>query len=98
MEYLQRVLEIYSKLPLSLHNSLGDSVIDALVKIIRVVANMSVNAEVGMALGRNDPLQLIFLQLLKATSLSLQNSSNSLPSSPANSMKLVGFSFISPRQ
>lgn len=96
MEYLQRVLEIYSKLPLSLHNSLGDTVIDALVKIIRVVANMSVNAEVGIALGRNDSLQLIFLQLLKASSSTAAVSPLAILTQ-AKQIKLVRTAVLTPR-
>ncbi|XP_017483499.1 PREDICTED: armadillo repeat-containing protein 2 [Rhagoletis zephyria] len=66
MQYLLRVLELYSKEPLTLHNSLGDTVIDVLVKMIRVVANMSVNAEVGIGLGNTHNLGIIMLNLLNA--------------------------------
>ncbi|XP_028897175.2 armadillo repeat-containing protein 2 [Zeugodacus cucurbitae] len=66
MQYLLRVLELYSKEPLTLHNSLGDTVIDVLVKMIRVVANMSVNTEVGIGLGNMHNLGVIMLNLLNA--------------------------------
>ncbi|XP_053948495.1 armadillo repeat-containing protein 2 [Anastrepha ludens] len=66
MQYLLRVLELYSKEPLTLHNSLGDTVIDVLVKMIRVVANMTVNGEVGIGLGNMHNLGVIMLNLLNA--------------------------------
>nr|XP_014088411.2 armadillo repeat-containing protein 2 [Bactrocera oleae] len=66
IQYLLRVLELYSKEPLTLHNSLGDTVIDVLVKMIRVVANMSVNTEVGIGLGNMQNLGVIMLNLLNA--------------------------------
>lgn len=66
MEYLINILEIYSKEPLTLHNSLGDSVVDVLVKMIRVLANMSVNPEVGVGLGSMPALGKILINLLKA--------------------------------
>lgn len=65
MEYLINILEIYAKEPLTLHNSMGDSVIDVLIKIIRVVANMSVNEEVGLGLGNCRSLGNILLELIK---------------------------------
>uniref|UniRef100_A0A1A9WVC8 Armadillo repeat-containing protein 2 n=1 Tax=Glossina brevipalpis TaxID=37001 RepID=A0A1A9WVC8_9MUSC len=65
MEYLINVLEIYAKEPLTLHNSMGDSVIDVLIKIIRVLANMSVNEEVGLGLGNCRSLGNILLELIK---------------------------------
>ncbi|XP_067635214.1 armadillo repeat-containing protein 2 [Eurosta solidaginis] len=66
MQYLLRVLELYSKEPITLHNSQGDTVIDVLVKMIRVVANMSVNAEVGIGLGNMHNLGIVMLNLLNA--------------------------------
>ncbi|KAM7349358.1 armadillo repeat-containing protein 2 isoform 2-T2 [Cochliomyia hominivorax] len=67
MEYLLNILEIYSKEPLTMHNSLGDSVVDVLIKMIRVLANMSVNAEVGFGLGNTQSLGNILMLLLKAS-------------------------------
>lgn len=66
MEYLIGLLEMYIKQPLTLHNSLGDTVTDVLIKLIRVVANMSVNAEVGSGLSNTiSSLGYIFMELLK---------------------------------
>lgn len=67
MEYLLNILEIYSKEPLTLHNSLGDTVVDVLIKMIRVLANMSVNSEVGFGLGNTQSLGNILITLLKAS-------------------------------
>ncbi|XP_061387302.1 armadillo repeat-containing protein 2-like [Musca vetustissima] len=67
MEYLLNVLENYSKEPLTLHNSLGDTVLDVLIKMIRVVANMSVDSEVGLGLGDTRALGAILLDILKTT-------------------------------
>ncbi|XP_073833289.1 armadillo repeat-containing protein 2 [Musca autumnalis] len=67
MEYLLNVLENYSKEPLTLHNSLGDTVLDVLIKMIRVVANMSVDSEVGLGLGDTRSLGAILLDILKTT-------------------------------
>uniref|UniRef100_A0A1I8MQS6 Uncharacterized protein n=1 Tax=Musca domestica TaxID=7370 RepID=A0A1I8MQS6_MUSDO len=67
MEYLLSVLENYSKEPLTLHNSLGDTVLDVLIKMIRVVANMSVDSEVGLGLGDTRSLGVILLDILKTT-------------------------------
>lgn len=67
MEYLLNVLENYSKEPLTLHNSLGDTVLDVLIKMIRVVANMSVDSEVGHGLGDTRSLGAVLLEILKTT-------------------------------
>ncbi|XP_013105207.2 armadillo repeat-containing protein 2 [Stomoxys calcitrans] len=67
MEYLLNVLENYSKEPLTLHNSLGDTVLDVLIKMIRVLANMSVDSEVGHGLGDTRSLGAILLEILKTT-------------------------------
>lgn len=67
MEYLLNVLEIYSNEPLTLHNSMGDTVVDVLIKMIRVLANMSVNSEVGFGLGNAQSLGNILMVLLKAS-------------------------------
>lgn len=49
-----------------LRNSNGDSVIDVLIKLIRVIANMSVNSEVGYGLGLRNPLGVVLLNVLLA--------------------------------
>lgn len=45
-------------------NSNGDSVMDVLIKLIRVIANMSVNSEVGHGLGLRHPLGAVLLNVL----------------------------------
>lgn len=42
----------------------NDTVADVLIKLIRVIANMSVNAEVGYGLGMRPPLGSVLLTLL----------------------------------
>lgn len=45
---------------------MGDTNIDVLIKMIRVIANMSVNSEVGKGLGSKQELGIILLDLLKS--------------------------------
>lgn len=45
-------------------NSNGDTVMDVLIKLIRVIANMSVNSEVGYGLGLRHPLGVVLLNIL----------------------------------
>lgn len=45
---------------------MGDTNIDVLIKMIRVIANMSVNSEVGKGLGAKQDLGVILLNLLKS--------------------------------
>lgn len=45
-------------------NSNGDTVMDVLIKLIRVIANMSVNAEVGFGLSLRHPLGVVLLNVL----------------------------------
>lgn len=47
-------------------SQLGYTAIDVLVKMIRVAANMNVNAEVGIGLGNTHNLGIIMLNLLNA--------------------------------
>lgn len=46
------------------HANGGDTVIDVVIKLIRIIANMSVNAEVGYGLAVSQPLGSILLTLL----------------------------------
>ncbi|KAG5673777.1 hypothetical protein PVAND_003797 [Polypedilum vanderplanki] len=64
MEYLLNTLEFFSNQRYDIKNSNGDSVMDVLIKLIRVIANMSVNAEVGYGLGLRHPLGVILLNIL----------------------------------
>lgn len=66
MEYLINALVYYSNKPLTSSTQNGDSVIDVLVKLIRVIANMSVNDEVGYGLGMRQHLGSVLLTLLLA--------------------------------
>lgn len=45
-------------------NSNGDTVMDVLIKLIRVIANMSVNSEVGYGLSLRHPLGVVLLNVL----------------------------------
>ncbi|XP_055905580.1 armadillo repeat-containing protein 2 [Eupeodes corollae] len=65
MEYLFDALVFYSKQKLTLQNHLGDTVVDVLIKLIRVIANMGVNCEVGCGLGQKNGLGDILLHILK---------------------------------
>lgn len=47
-----------------MQNSNGDTIMDALIKLIRVIANMSVNSEVGYGLGLKHPLGVVLLNVL----------------------------------
>ena len=67
MEYLLTVLELNAKEQFGLQNNSGDTVLDVLIKMIRVVANMSVNSEVGFGLGNSRTLGSILLNLLSST-------------------------------
>lgn len=42
----------------------GDTVVDVLIKLIRVIANMSINAEVGFGLASTNPIGSVLLTLL----------------------------------
>nr|XP_016923218.1 armadillo repeat-containing protein 2 [Drosophila suzukii] len=66
MEYLLNVLEqLNERSPTSV------ALLDAQIKLIRVVANMSVNPEVGAGLGNVRSLGAVLLQLLSKTSAEL---------------------------
>lgn len=47
MEYVLNTLEFYSNQRFDIKNNNGDTVLDVLIKLIRVIANMSVNPEPG---------------------------------------------------
>ncbi|XP_070490786.1 armadillo repeat-containing protein 2 [Chironomus tepperi] len=64
MEYLLNTLEFFSNQRFDIKNTNGDTVMDALIKLIRVIANMSVNAEVGYGLGLRHPLGVVLLNIL----------------------------------
>lgn len=64
MEYVLNTLEFYSNQRFEIRNNNGDTVIDVLIKLIRVVANMSVHSEVGYGLGLRPPLGVVLLNIL----------------------------------
>ena len=64
MEYVLNTLEFYSNQRFDIKDNNGDSVMDVLIKLIRVIANMSVNAEVGFGLGLRAPLGVVLLNIL----------------------------------
>lgn len=64
MEYVLNTLEFYSNQRFDLKNNNGDTVMDVLIKLIRVIANMSVNSEVGYGLGLRNPLGVVLLNIL----------------------------------
>jgi len=73
MEYLLNVLEQLNERS---HSSVAH--LDAQIKLIRVVANMSVNPEVGAGLGNVRSLGAVLLQLLSKTSEELTKKKVSL--------------------
>lgn len=64
MEYVLNTLEFYSNQRFDIKNNNGDTVIDVLIKLIRVIANMCVNHEVGYGLGLRPPLGVVLLNIL----------------------------------
>lgn len=87
MEYLLQTLEYYSNTSFAKPNaSGGESVIDVLIKLVRVIANMSVNNEVGFGLGTRQSLGSVLLSLI----LTINNYKNSLVSNRA-SFKLISY-------
>ncbi|KAH8320157.1 hypothetical protein KR074_003735 [Drosophila pseudoananassae] len=67
MEYLLNVLE-----QLNERTSTSVSLLDAQIKLIRVLANMSVNPEVGAALGNVRSLGAVLLEILRKSSEALE--------------------------
>ncbi|XP_055855262.1 armadillo repeat-containing protein 2 [Episyrphus balteatus] len=65
MEYLFDALDFYSKQKFTLQSQMSDTVVDVLVKLIRVIANMGVNCEVGIGLGRKPGLGEILLRVMR---------------------------------
>ncbi|KAH8288196.1 hypothetical protein KR054_008727 [Drosophila jambulina] len=72
MEYLLNVLE-----QLNDRSPTSPALLDAQIKLIRVVANMSVNPEVGAGLGNVRSLGSVLLQLLSTTSSELEKKKSS---------------------
>ncbi|XP_058831103.1 armadillo repeat-containing protein 2 [Topomyia yanbarensis] len=64
MEVILKSLEYYSNKRLSIKNQMGDSVVNVLTKLVRVIANICVNADVGYGLSNKPPLGEILLNIL----------------------------------
>jgi armadillo repeat-containing protein 2 len=64
MEYLLNTLVYYSTQTLNKSTQKGDTVADVLIKLVRVIANMSVNSHVGYGLGAKSPLGAALLNIL----------------------------------
>lgn len=64
MDAMLNTLDFYSNQRFDIKNNNGDTVTDVLIKLIRVVANMSVNSEVGYGLGLRAPLGVVLLNIL----------------------------------
>ncbi|XP_058461256.1 armadillo repeat-containing protein 2 [Malaya genurostris] len=64
MEVILKSLEHYSNKRFSIKNQMGDSVVNVLTKLVRVVANICVNADVGYGLSNKPPLGEILLNIL----------------------------------
>lgn len=64
MEAILNALEYYTNKRFSIKNQMGDSVVDVLTKLVRVIANISVNGDVGYGLSNKPPLGEILLNIL----------------------------------
>lgn len=65
MSNLLQTLEFYADGKLNIKSVLvGHTVSDVLIKLVRVIANISVNGEIGYKLGNRAPLGVILLQIL----------------------------------
>lgn len=66
MEYMLSTLEHFTNKNFAYPNQSGDSIIDVLIKLVRVIANMSVNNEVGYGLGVRQSMGSVLLTILLA--------------------------------
>ncbi|XP_055597073.1 armadillo repeat-containing protein 2 isoform X2 [Uranotaenia lowii] len=64
MEAILNALEYYSNKRFTIKNQMGDSVVDVLTKLVRVIANICVNGDVGYGLSNRPPLGEILLNIL----------------------------------
>ncbi|KFB43495.1 hypothetical protein ZHAS_00011300 [Anopheles sinensis] len=64
LDALLATLEYYANKSFSLRNQMGDSIIQVMTKLIRVVANMCVNGDVGYGMSKRSPLGEILLNIL----------------------------------
>uniref|UniRef100_A0A182WAT0 Armadillo repeat-containing protein 2 n=1 Tax=Anopheles minimus TaxID=112268 RepID=A0A182WAT0_9DIPT len=61
---LLATLEYYANKSFTTRNQMGDSIVQVLTKLIRIVANMCVNADVGYGMSKRSPLGEILLNIL----------------------------------
>ncbi|XP_053665003.1 armadillo repeat-containing protein 2 [Anopheles marshallii] len=61
---LLATLEYYANKSFTMRNQMGDSVVQVLTKLIRIVANMCVNGDVGYGMSKRSPLGEILLNIL----------------------------------
>uniref|UniRef100_A0A182P618 Armadillo repeat-containing protein 2 n=1 Tax=Anopheles epiroticus TaxID=199890 RepID=A0A182P618_9DIPT len=61
---LLATLEYYANKSFTLKNQMGDTVVQVLTKLIRIVANMCVNGDVGYGMSKRSPLGEILLNVL----------------------------------
>nr|XP_040227433.2 armadillo repeat-containing protein 2 [Anopheles coluzzii] len=61
---LLATLEYYANKSFTLKNQMGDSIAQVLTKLIRILANMCVNGDVGYGMSRRSPLGEILLNIL----------------------------------
>uniref|UniRef100_A0A182M076 Armadillo repeat-containing protein 2 n=1 Tax=Anopheles culicifacies TaxID=139723 RepID=A0A182M076_9DIPT len=61
---LLATLEYYANKSFTMRNQMGDSIVQVLTKLIRIVANMCVNADVGYGMSKRSPLGEILLNIL----------------------------------
>lgn len=64
MDYLLNTLEYFSQQDIDKQVSSSDSVVDVLIKLVRVIANISVNSDVGYGLSIRPPLGGVLLNLI----------------------------------
>uniref|UniRef100_A0A182R2T2 Armadillo repeat-containing protein 2 n=1 Tax=Anopheles funestus TaxID=62324 RepID=A0A182R2T2_ANOFN len=63
-EALLATLEYYANKSFTMRNQMGDSIVQVLTKLIRIVANMCVNGDVGYGMSKRSPLGEILLNIL----------------------------------
>uniref|UniRef100_A0A182QIB9 Armadillo repeat-containing protein 2 n=1 Tax=Anopheles farauti TaxID=69004 RepID=A0A182QIB9_9DIPT len=61
---LLATLEYYANKSFTLKNQMGDTIVEVLTKLIRIVANMCVNADVGYGMSKRSPLGEVLLNVL----------------------------------
>uniref|UniRef100_A0A182JG96 Armadillo repeat-containing protein 2 n=1 Tax=Anopheles atroparvus TaxID=41427 RepID=A0A182JG96_ANOAO len=64
LDGLLATLEYYTNKSFTLQNQMGDSIVQVLTKLIRVLANMCVNGDVGYGMSQRSPLGEVLLNIL----------------------------------